>query len=240
MVGDTTVRTMEYPRHGAPSVPVPDLESPADLVARVRELETQKDDRDRQLARQLEAARRQGFEEGRRAAEGEQTARLRACSDSLTRAVNELHAGREAYLARVEHEVVRLALAIAGRVLHRETQMDPLLLAGAVRVALGQLADSTQVRLRVPAARADLWAEMVRLMPGLPLHPELVLDPEMQDGEAVLESALGAVDLGVKAQLEEIERGFFDLLDARGDNGTRTPRSENGPKPARSEAGKQG
>ncbi len=32
--------------------------------------------------------------------------------------------------------MVRLALAIARKVLHREAQMDPLLLAGVVRVAL--------------------------------------------------------------------------------------------------------
>jgi hypothetical protein len=52
----------------------------------------------------------------------------------------------------VEHEVVELALAVAARILRREAQMDPLLLTGAVRVALGQLSGSTEVRVRVPAA----------------------------------------------------------------------------------------
>ncbi len=35
---------------------------------------------------------------------------------------------------------MKLALAVAARILRREAQMDPLLLTGAVRVALGQLA----------------------------------------------------------------------------------------------------
>ena len=58
---------------------------------------------------------------------------------------------RDRYLHAVEHEVVELALAVAARILRREAQMDPLLLTGAVRVALGQLSGSTEVRLRVPA-----------------------------------------------------------------------------------------
>jgi flagellar assembly protein FliH len=41
--------------------------------------------------------------------------------------------------------------------------MDPLLLTGAVRVALGQLAGATEVRLRVPAAELDLWTESMAL-----------------------------------------------------------------------------
>jgi flagellar assembly protein FliH len=31
----------------------------------------------------------------------------------------------------------------------------------------------------------------------------------------VLEAGLGTVDLGVRAQIAEIERGFFDLLEVR-------------------------
>jgi flagellar assembly protein FliH len=124
---------------------------------------------------------------------------------------------RDDYLARVEQEVVRLALAIAERILHREANMDPLLLAGAVRVALGQLAESTEVRLRVPADQREMWAEMLRLMPGLPLRPEVVGDPELSACEAILETNLGRVDLGVRAQIGEIERGFFDLLNVRAD-----------------------
>jgi flagellar assembly protein FliH len=122
---------------------------------------------------------------------------------------------REAYLAQVEQEVVRLALSIATRILHREAQMDSLLLSGAVRVALGQLSDTTEVRLRVPAAEQELWDEMIRLMPNLPLRPQLVSDDGLSVGECALETHLGSVDLGVKAQLAEIERGFFDLLERR-------------------------
>ena len=88
--------------------------------------------------------------------------------------------------------------------------MDPLLLTGAVRVALGQLAATSEVRLRVPAKEADLWTETMALLPNLAVKPLVVADEGMRLGDCVIESKVGTVDLGVRAQLSEIERGFFD------------------------------
>jgi hypothetical protein len=106
--------------------------------------------------------------------------------------------------------VVRLALSIAGRVLRHEAEADPLLLSGAVRVALGQLSETAEVRLRVPAREESLWQEMIRLTPNLVHRPKLVADADMLTGECLLESSMGTIDLGLEAQLEEIERGFFE------------------------------
>ncbi len=110
----------------------------------------------------------------------------------------------------VEQEVVKLALAIAARILRREAQMDPLLLTGAVRVALGQLSGSTEVRLRVPPSELDLWTEAIALLPNLALKPIVTPGEGMRLGNCVIETSLGSVDLGLRAQLVEIERGFFD------------------------------
>ncbi|MGB6743322.1 MAG: FliH/SctL family protein, partial [Terracidiphilus sp.] len=111
---------------------------------------------------------------------------------------------------QVEHEVVKLALAIAARILRREAQMDPLLLTGAARVALGQLSATTEVKLRVPPGDLDLWTEAIALLPNLPLKPLVVAGDEMRLGDCIVETSLGTVDLGIRSQLAEIERGFFD------------------------------
>lgn len=212
------VERMEYPilagGHAAPE----GVRGPA---GRVRELEAALAERDREHGRELEAARQEAIEKGREAAGGELAAWRKERGAQMEKALEEFRARRDEYLARVEHEVVRLALAIAERILHREAQMDPLLLSGAVRVALGQLAESTEVKLRVPAAQQGMWGEMLRLMPGLPLRPTVVADARLEAAEAVLEAELGTVDLGVRAQLAEIERGFFDLLEARRETGKR-------------------
>jgi flagellar assembly protein FliH len=43
----------------------------------------------------------------------------------------------------------------------------------------------------------------------------VVGDERLAAGECVLETNVGKVELGVSVQLEEIERGFFDLMEQR-------------------------
>jgi flagellar assembly protein FliH len=207
---ENRIRPMRYPiLQGTPPI------EPEGDRLRAAEIEKVQAEREQQFVHQLEAVRREAFEKGREATHGEQAAWRQQCTAQLSAALDMFRAQRDEYLAQVEHEVVRLALAIAERILHREAQMDPLLLSGAVRVALGQLAESTEVRLHVPAAQRDLWAEMLQLMPALPLRPEVVADPDLEIPDALLEAGLGTVDLGVRAQIAEVERGFFDLLEVR-------------------------
>ncbi|HEX4065882.1 MAG TPA: FliH/SctL family protein [Acidobacteriaceae bacterium] len=220
--GQPAIRTMEYPvmPGGGPLLAVlPEgdaaADGAADLEQRILELESRLREREQEFARHLESVRREAAEQGRRAAAGEHEAWRKRCETALGGALEALRNVREEFLARVEHEVVRLALAIAERILQREAEMDPLLLSGVVRVALRRLAESTAVRLRVPAAERELWAEMLRLMPGLPLQPEVVADGALAIMEAVLEADIGSVDLGVRAQMGEIERGFFGAPEAR-------------------------
>jgi len=217
--GEEQIRPMQYPVLAGGALAAMEGESPARLAARVHELESALREREQQFERQLEAARGEALLKSREAAGSEEAAARKERAAQLAAALADFRAQRDEYLARVEQEVVRLALAIAERILHREAQMDPLLLTGAVRVALGQLAESTEVRLRVPAAQQAMWAEMVRLMPGLPLRPEVVADPGLAPAEAILEAGPGTVDLGVRAQIGEIERGFFDLLEVRAKSG---------------------
>ncbi len=120
---------------------------------------------------------------------------------------------RNKYFAAVEAEVVKLSLAIAERVLHRETKLDPLLLTGVVRVALSKIAEDSTSVLRIPKADLAKWRANI----AEAQHPELRLvgDEVLQAGECVLETDVGRVELGIAAQLQEIERGFFDLLQQR-------------------------
>ncbi len=94
-------------------------------------------------ARAFEAGRERGRQEGRQAEREAQAAAQAAAEErrvqQAAELVESLAQERDRYLHAVEHEVVKLALAVAARILRREAQMDPLLLTGAVRVALGQL-----------------------------------------------------------------------------------------------------
>jgi flagellar assembly protein FliH len=135
----------------------------------------------------------------------ERKAVLQACAEFVR--------DRARYFAGVEAEVVKLALAIAARVLHREAKLDPLLLSGVVRVALDKVAEGSATILRVPVAAVANWREIFEANPEASL--QVAGDERLAAGACVLETNVGKVELGIAAQLEEIERGFFDLMKKR-------------------------
>lgn len=130
---------------------------------------------------------------------------LRACQD--------FERERTRYFAAVEAQVVKLALAIAARVLNREAKMDPMLLSAAVRVALEKVKDESGTKLRVPVSEVALWRAVFDTAGEPSVH--VVGDESMARNECVLETSVGTVELGIQAQLNEIERGFFDLMQKR-------------------------
>jgi flagellar assembly protein FliH len=164
--------------------------------------------------RSFEAGRARGMEEGGRLEREAHAAAQAAAKERHARQARELTEDfareRDRYFQAVEHEVVKLAMAVAARILRREAQTDPLLLMGAVRVALGQLSSSTEVRLNVPAGELDLWTEAMALLPNQAVRPQLVPNKDMRLGECTVETSLGSTDLGIRAQLGEIERGFSE------------------------------
>jgi len=164
-------------------------------------------------AEQAEAILREAHECGRlealAAAREEMERKLVGEREAVARVVNQFQQEKQRYFSEVESEVVRLSLAIAERVLHRESEMDPMLLAGAARVALEQVADSSDAVLRVPAQEAQYWT---RAMDSVAGTVQIETDDQLARGEAVLKTRSGTVQLGMKAQLQEIERGFFELM----------------------------
>jgi flagellar assembly protein FliH len=98
-------------------------------------------------------------------------------------------------------------------VLHREAKLDPLLLAGVVRIALEKVAEDSTTVLRVPVSEFEMWREVFLATGESSL--QIVGDERLGAGDCVINTNVGTVELGVDAQLQEIERGFFDLLQRR-------------------------
>jgi flagellar assembly protein FliH len=164
----------------------------------------------RGIPAQVEAARIEGRLEGRAAAERDALVRIDEERAAVARACAQMAKDREVYFSEVEGEVVRLALGIAERILHREAKMDPLLLAASVRLALEKIAGESGALLRVPVSAVERWRGIFG-----DAEVEVVGDDRLLAGDCVLETKVGRVELGVAVQLEEIERGFFDLLQTR-------------------------
>ncbi|HEY2472141.1 MAG TPA: FliH/SctL family protein [Terracidiphilus sp.] len=183
----------------------------------------------------FEAGRGQGIHEGREQEQAAQKTRLldlekemeRKCIGRAAKLTEQFAQKQGLFFETVEPEVVRLALAIAGRVLRREAQIDPLFLLGAVRVALGQLAQSMHVRLRVPVADAGFWNETISHIPNLKVRPEVVPDPALELGDCLIESEMGSGDLGLCAQLQTIQRTLLDDPLQMGNDAVPEPKLQN-------------
>jgi flagellar assembly protein FliH len=133
----------------------------------------------------------------------------------LVTALSEFAHARGVYYERIESEVVRLVLSIARKVLHRESQVDPMLLTGIVRVALEGIAGGTTVQLRVPASQAESWRAEVRSLSRRDLAIEVIPDESLSVPSCSIATEMGSTEVSLEAQLGEIERGFLDLLAER-------------------------
>jgi len=158
-----------------------------------------------------EAGRKEGEAQGRAAGE-QHLAEVRMSVDA---ALAGFARDRVQYYQQVETEVVQLALAIARKILHREAQVDPLLLAGMVRITLEKMENATKVVVRVnPRQVSECRSYFAQHMESGNV-PEVVEDPAVETDHCVLQTALGTTEVGLEGQLKEIDQGLFDLLAKR-------------------------
>jgi flagellar assembly protein FliH len=161
-------------------------------------------------------ARSEGMLEGERRAKQWMHASLEQQNQKIVEAVESFRLQTENYYSSVEVEIVNLALSIAARILHRESQTDRMLVAALAKIAVDQLHNQTRVGMRVAEAQVESWRRFFRS------HEEaggvkvsIAGDPTLQESECILETDLGTAEIGIESQLKEIERGFFDLLARR-------------------------
>lgn len=193
-----------------PSSKIPDVR----LETRILELERERSEAERRHREEL-AAVQEHAAEARTAALREQKERLEQdYASPLRAAVALFQQEQKRYFREAESAVVRLALGIAARVLHREAQLDPLLLRGPVRVALEDAQQSATCVLEVAASQAEMWRSWLSAETSL-ARVQIRGKEDAPAGHCRVEIGPSVADLSVHAQLTEIERGFFDLLDGR-------------------------
>jgi flagellar assembly protein FliH len=172
-------------------------------------------DREEERARHEAAAREAGRQEGEAQARSAAERELHSVRENMSAALADFAQSRKAYYERVEAEVVRLALNIARKILHREAQIDPLLLAGLVRVALEQLEMGTRVVVHAcPAQVSEFRGFFARQMDSAQA-PVVEEDATLEPGHCRLETIMGTTEMGLEVQLQEIERGLLDLMAQR-------------------------
>ena len=175
-----------------------------EFAARAAQLE-------RECEHKVADARAAGFDEGLAAGRHQAAAEVQPVLERMARTIDEIGQMRARLRKEAEGDLVKLALAIARRVIRRELAIDPDALRGLVLAALEKLKGQEISRIRVhPGHAGPLAAALPPASGGSPL--EIVPDPSCQPGGVVFETSRGNLDAGVETQLSEIERGLADRL----------------------------
>jgi flagellar assembly protein FliH len=153
-----------------------------------------------------------GFSEGQAVGKEQAAAEMKPVLDRMGQTLAELSTMRSRLRREAEKDLLKLAIAIARRVLHRELTIDPESIEGVIRVAIDKLQSRDLSRVRVhPGQAPAIRASYEKFSNSHQV--ELVADPSLQIGDVMFETSTGTLDASIESQLQEIDRGFADRLD---------------------------
>ncbi|HZZ38890.1 MAG TPA: FliH/SctL family protein [Acidobacteriaceae bacterium] len=170
-----------------------------------------------QLEKDLAETEAAAYARGRREAEAEARQRYGATmqntAERLAQSVKQLAEVRPRLCKEAEADILRLAMAIAQRILHRQLAIDPEALVALAKVSLDRVGRQEQIRVRVnPALREPVLAVLTRLS-SRPI--DVLADTNLEAGGLIFETSRGHLDASIHSQLDEIERGLVDRLSNR-------------------------
>jgi flagellar assembly protein FliH len=167
-----------------------------------------------ELRLRVEGARTDAGNEARQRFEMELDMKLVEERRRMDRVRVEFARDRQRFFAAAESQVVKLALAVARKILQRDAMTEGLQLRATVKAALVRVQDGSTTVLSVPASEVEQWRAM--FVRGSAGKVEVVADERLEAGECSLETSVGKVDLGTDVQLEQVELGFSELMQEQG------------------------
>jgi flagellar assembly protein FliH len=169
-------------------------------------------DAEREAARKLDQARREAYAEGLAAGRQQSEEQFRPAAQGLADTLAALARLRESIREETIQDLVRLAISIAARVIHREVAVDPDALGGLIQAAFTKLQSREINRVRMHPTLEALVRKLLE-QAGAPKNLVLTPDPNLKPAEVFFETSQGILDASVETQLREIERGLIDKLE---------------------------
>lgn len=163
------------------------------------------------LEQDINQARAAARAEGEAFAKQQVQAELQPALQKLAASIHESAELRGRLREQAEADLVRLAIAIARKIVGREINTDPEVIAGVVKASLERMRQQEVLRVRIhPDFKAKVSENLARLGAS---HVEVLGDPTCERGAVLFETSRGNLDASVETQLREIERGLIDKLE---------------------------
>jgi flagellar assembly protein FliH len=157
-----------------------------------------------EAVRLRDEASREGFERGQ--AEGRELARreeAQKMGDGIRKILAEVERHRVQLETECERDVVRLAIAIAEKIVKAEIKKGAPVAENNLRAALRRAVRGHGLEIRLHPDDA------ARLRPAGEEGASIIADSTITPGGCIVRTSAGSVDLDIKTQLDEIERGLL-------------------------------
>jgi flagellar assembly protein FliH len=153
------------------------------------------------------AGREQGYADGQRDAHDE----LQPVISTMRELIESIRAQRSEVISAAEPELVRLAMAIAERILHTELITNSTVVVENVRQALTRLVSREVVTLRVnPTDHDTIRQHRDAIVAASDVeHLRIVEDQRVDRGGVVVETDAGTIDSKIATQLREAKRAIL-------------------------------
>lgn len=150
---------------------------------------------------------RKGLEAGRKEALDQHLPAFQALQLQWTQALNTFIDSRAGLLTETRLDVLRLALAIAERVVFRTIELDPTVIEDQMAEALSLLARRSAVTIRINPGDMEqaqtVLPELVARMHQCE-HATLVADESLTSGGCMIQAGTTTIDASIETQLDRI------------------------------------
>ena len=170
---------------------------------------------------QCERAHRSGFEEGKDLGLQIERKEIQPVLESLRGILKEISAERDRLIRDAESTVLRLALAVARKIVRAEIRQHPDLILNIVREAIKHVSDRSGLVVRVhPDDGRNVEGFRDQLLSSLNgiQTLEIEQDSQVAPGGCIVETNTGIIDAQLDVQLEELERALLDENRVRSDS----------------------
>ncbi|OGV52610.1 MAG: hypothetical protein A2017_20625 [Lentisphaerae bacterium GWF2_44_16] len=166
------------------------------------------------IEKEEEHARYQAaYDDGWQACEKEKSSEISELNEKIVSISKNIPAALNEYLAELETqaktEIMEMAFSIASIILKEEIagkeHLKPML-----DEALSPVLNLKNIKIHLNPAVAE------KIMPGdnngVPAGSEIISDPKLKEGEALIESSQGIIDATVRGRLETLKENYLKIL----------------------------
>ena len=134
-------------------------------------------------------------------------------AERVAQTIEDIQRQTDEFWVAIEPELLKLAVEIARKVVHKEITESQEIILNMVKIALYQIKDRHSLKIRVNPADYDLLREhkeeIMSSCDGM-RSLEIIDDRRVEQGGCLIESDNGNLDARIETQLREVERALLE------------------------------